>query len=167
MKVIVDPKWSKILKVVSYMMTILVIIGVFIAFPLGRSLVDKEIASGNYSSYDAELLRKTVNTILIIAVLVCVVLQTFVLIAGLKCANTGEWRAGAITFGIIFTVSEVFSFFKSTTMPVSLIMNLISLVLSILYLVAAVNCRPMVIRDDLDSNFTESKDIKEDEYNPF
>ena len=152
MRIIVDPKWSKILKVVSIIMTILVFISMIIVFPLSKTLVDKEIAKAGYDAYEAKAFKSTVNVTLIIIMIGVIVFQAFVLVAGLRCSFNGEWRIGAIVFGIIGTVSGVFSFFKAVTIPVSLVINLISLVLEILYLVAAINCRPIILKDDTESN---------------
>ena len=148
MRVSVDPKWAKILKVVAIIMTVMTIVSFFIVFPLAKSVISKELANENLDSTEVDMIYSYTYGILVFIMIAAMILQVFTLVAALKCSRDGSWRAGAITFGIIMTVSEVLSIAKMFQNPIQLVTGLASLVLSILYLVAAVNCKPIVHYDE-------------------
>ena len=148
MRVSVDPTWAKILKVVAIIMTVMLIVSFFIVFPLAKSLISKELANEDFDSTEVDMVYSYTYGILVLIMIGAMILQVFTLVAALKCSRDGSWRAGAITFGVIMTVSEVLSIAKMFQSPMQLVTGLISLVLSILYLVAAVNCKPIIHHDE-------------------
>ncbi len=72
-----------------------------------------------------------------IAVVIEGIVTVFVALCGFKCSLKGQWRIGAIVFGVLYVVSQISGFFGASTTATTII-NVISLVASIGYLVGAV-----------------------------
>ena len=138
-------KFSLMLFIATIAMIVTFVISIFIiSITLGnveQLVVEAAKESGqSLSQSEIDLAVTVTKTGIIVVYVLGAILMLFVALCGFKCALQGKWRIGAIVFGIIYTIDEVYSFFDAirnhnigTT-----VISVIYLVISIFYLLGAV-----------------------------
>lgn len=138
-------KFSLMLFIATIAMIVTFVISIFIiSISLGnveQLVVEAAKESGqSLTQSEIDLAVTVTKTGIIVVFFIGAILMSFVALCGFKCALQGKWRIGAIVFGIIYTIDEVYSFFDAirnhnvgTT-----VISVIYLVISIFYLLGAV-----------------------------
>ncbi len=135
-------KGALILFISTIALIVLAVIGMVTLFTnmeFIKNAVKESIVNNNSSATQDEI-NLAIN-IAVAGVWVSIVIEAivtlFVALCGFKCSLKGQWRIGAIVFGVLYVISQISGLFGSNP-TATIVINVISLVASIGYLAGAV-----------------------------
>lgn len=158
-------KFSLMLFIATIAMIVTFVISIFIiSISLGnveQLVVEAAKESGqNLTQSEIDLAVSVAKAGIIVAYVLGAILMLFVALCGFKCALQGKWRIGAIVFGIIYTIDEVYSFFDAIRKHNvgTTVISAIYLVISIFYLLGAVKSDSAKIEPKEPQEFVVNKE---------
>ena len=133
-------KGALILFISTIALIVLAVIGMVTVFTNMEFIKNAAKESINDSGASQDDINLAIN-IAVAGVWVSIVIEAivtlFVALCGFKCSLKGQWRIGAIVFGVLYVISQISGLFGSNP-TVTIVINVISLVASIGYLAGAI-----------------------------
>ena len=139
-------KWALVLFIVTICVIVSTIVGTILLYVMLPQALDearKNLVEQGVSNEIIDVSIELVKGMLIVSIIISIIITIFVCLCGFKCSLTGSWRIGAIVFGIILVFFDFISLLKIGEPGVgktAIISNLLSIALSILYLIGAIKC---------------------------
>lgn len=136
-------KWALALFIATICIIVSTVIGIIILYVMLPATLEEARKVLEEQGYSEELIAASIEIakgVLVFSVFVSIIITLFVALCGFKCSLKGNWRKGAIVFGVIFVIFDVISIFRNGNQIATVISNIISLSLSSLYLVGAIKC---------------------------
>ncbi len=158
-------KFSLMLFIATIAMIVTFVISIFIiSISLGnveQLVVEAAKESGqSLSQSEIDLAVTATKAGIIVVFVLGAILMLFVALCGFKCALQGKWRIGAIVFGVIYTIDEVYSFFDAIRQHNvgTTVISVIYLVIAIFYLLGAVKSDSAKIEPKEPQEFVVNKE---------
>ncbi len=158
-----ENKFALMLFISTILLIILYLISIFSVVSQYETLVEQaklELINNGYTDAQIAYSLRGFQATLFMTFLLSGVLLIFVALCGFKCSLGGNWRAGAIVFGLLFVLDDFSGLFDSIS-TLSLIINIISFVIALGYFIGAIKSVKYNHLDEPRNNY-----FKDDDYKP-
>ncbi len=147
-------KWALVLFIATIGIIVSTIVGLIVTYvnmPAWLDEARRVLVEQGVSKEDIDIAINITKGALIFSGVFSIVITIFVSLCGFNCSLTSKWRTGAIIFGAIFVIFDASAIFRNLSQISTVLSNLVSLLLSLLYLIGAVKCEKVISKPSNDS----------------